>query len=109
MKDQGPSCLACVRIGRDGWHGMDGEAHCHDCHHTWTSRRAAHCPACCRHFTSYSSSDLHDGPKGCLDPERVEGLVLADDGFSWRLASHGFARGGPISARRSAVSPEEVA
>jgi hypothetical protein len=99
------TCEACVSTERHGWHGIDGAAHCHDCHLTWTSKRAAHCPVCCCHFTSYSAADLHDGPNGCLPPAEVEGLKLAADGFSWRRADeHTWA----VSAPGSAVLAEEA-
>jgi hypothetical protein len=78
------TCVACAHTDATGWHGVDGATHCHSCHLTWTSRRAAHCPVCCEHFTSYSASDLHDAPNGCIPPAEVEGLKLAADGFSWR-------------------------
>ncbi len=32
---------------------------CRDCGRRWTARREAHCPGCCRHFTSDSAFDAH--------------------------------------------------
>jgi hypothetical protein len=95
-------CPECAHTDKHGWHGIEGAAHCHDCHLTWTSKRAAHCPACCAHFTSYTASDLHDGRNGCIQPAEVPGLRRAADGKSWALARD---VGVSISARRSAVSP----
>src|SRR5215218_255979 len=95
-------CDLCVHAELHGWHGVEGSAHCANCHLTWTSIRAAHCPSCHEHFTSYTASDLHDGPNGCIRPGEVPGLRLAVDGRSWRCAAE-FR--GPISAPSSAVSP----
>jgi hypothetical protein len=80
------TCQSCVHTDQHGWHGIEGSAHCHSCHLTWKSKRAAHCPTCCEHFTSYSASDLHDGPNGCLNPSEIPGLKRAADGHSWRCA-----------------------
>jgi hypothetical protein len=100
------ACFMCRLTDLLGWHGFPGAAHCGTCHVTWTSKRAAHCPACCEHFTSYSASDLHDGPNGCIPPEEVPGLMLAADGLSWRRAdTHTRA----ISAPGSAASPASTA
>jgi len=95
-------CGLCAHTELHGWHGREGVAHCSDCHLSWRSTRAAHCPACHEHFTSYSASDLHDGPNGCIRPREVPGLRLAVDGRSWRRADE---HRGPISAPGSAVSP----
>jgi len=99
------TCEDCVDADTFGWHGIDGAAHCHDCHLTWTSKRAAHCPACCCHFTSYSAADLHDGPNGCIRPAEVEGLKPAADGFSWRRADE---RTRAVSAPGSGVVAESA-
>ena len=97
-------CEACSHTDGNGWHGIDGAAHRHDCHLAWTSKRAAHCPACCEHFTSYSAADLHDGPNGCITAVEVEGLKLAADGFSWRRADEHTRA---VSAPGSAVLTEQ--
>jgi hypothetical protein len=100
------NCQACAHNDRHGWTGLEGQAHCADCHWTWRSRRAAHCPSCCSHFTSYTASDLHDGPTGCIPPAEIDGLKLAVDGYSWRCAdTHTQA----ISAPGSAQSPKQAA
>jgi hypothetical protein len=97
-------CALCTHTEEHGWHGINGAAHCHTCHLTWTSRRAAHCPKCCAHFTSYSAADLHDRgcEVGCWPCAEVPGLTLAADGQSWRLARD---PGASISAGRSARTP----
>jgi hypothetical protein len=77
------TCSACAHIDKHGWHGIEGSAHCHDCHHTWTSKRAAHCPTCCEHFTSYTASDLHDGPNGCRNPAEIPELAWSDTFQAW--------------------------
>src|SRR5215510_2887066 len=80
-------CEACRRTDVEGFTGLpSGTAHCGWCHFEWTSHQAAHCPACCAHFTSYSASDEHEGEGGCLDPATVPSLALAADGVTWRLA-----------------------
>jgi hypothetical protein len=101
----GDACDLCAHTDAHGWHGIDGAAHCHDCHLTWRSRRAAHCPACCEHFTSYSASDLHDGPDGCVLPATVPGLALAADGCTWKLADQSRL---PKSAASSGDSAPEM-
>jgi hypothetical protein len=98
-------CETCRRADTEGWTGLNDAAHCHSCHYTWTSKRAAHCPACCEHFTSYSASDLHDGPDGCIPPATVPGLVLAADGRTWRLADQSRL---PISAASPGDSAPET-
>jgi hypothetical protein len=38
------TCSACAHTDTHGWHGLEGQAHCPDCHRSWKSKRAAHCP-----------------------------------------------------------------
>jgi hypothetical protein len=77
------TCSACAHTDAHGWHGLEGSAHCHDCHHTWKSKRAAHCPTCCEQFTSYSTSDLHDGSNGCIDPNEIPELTWSTTYKAW--------------------------
>jgi len=101
------ACEPCRRADTEGWHGVEGAAHCAECHKTWRSQRATHCAQCCCHFSSYSASDLHDGLHGCLDPAEIPGLKLAADGFSWCLADQSRL---PVSAASSGVAaPDSVA
>jgi hypothetical protein len=79
------TCPACAHTDRHGWHGIEGHAHCHDCHHTWKSKRAAYCPTCCEHFTSYTASDLYDGPNGCIDPREIPELAWSDHYEAWTV------------------------
>jgi hypothetical protein len=98
-------CALCRHTDEHGWHGVEGAAHCSDCHLTWRSKRAAHCPICCEHFTSYSAAILHESPNGCWPPEEVPALKLARDRYSWRRADE---HGAAISAPGSADPPDET-
>jgi hypothetical protein len=81
------TCPACTHTDQHGWHGIEGSAHCHQCHLTWKSKRAAHCPTCCSHFTSYTASDRHDGPNGCIDPNDIPQLAWSNTYKAWTVTA----------------------
>jgi hypothetical protein len=69
-------CAVCTFADANGWTGLPtGTAHCRKCHKEWTGVRAAHCPMCCRTFTSDSAAQLHKRSEGprlvCVPPETV--------------------------------------
>lgn len=46
--------------------------HCGTCNIEWKSLAEAHCPSCCRHFSSDTSFDLHLQDDRCLAPAAVK-------------------------------------
>jgi hypothetical protein len=79
----GMTCSACTHVDLDGWTGLEGQAHCSDCHWSWQRKRAAHCPSCHEQFSSYSASDWHDTPQGCRDPNDIPELTWSTTFKAW--------------------------
>jgi len=80
---RGRACALCAHTDEYGWHGVEGAAHCHDCHWTWRGKAICHCPACCQTFGSISASDFHDGEAGCLNPAEIPGLMWSERKRAW--------------------------
>lgn len=58
---------------------------CHRCGAAWHAMGAAHCTACCRHFSTARNFDRHRRSGQCIDPATT-GLV--NDGGVWREPSN---------------------
>lgn len=50
---------------------------CHRCGRAWHAVGAAHCTACCRHFSTARNFDRHRRAGQCVDPATA-GLVIVD-------------------------------
>lgn len=64
------TCTVCEETDRVGWLTQSG-SHCRDCHRSWTSKKQAHCPTCCAHFSTPNLFDAHLLARGCQDPATV--------------------------------------
>lgn len=67
-------CEPCTRAVEEAWFGPIDGTHCKKCHRTWSSIKEAHCPMCCRHFSSDTAAQAHKrgvDRVSCVDPSKV--------------------------------------
>ena len=76
-------CDLCANNLRDGWWGVAGVTHCHQCHRTWGGFRQAHCVLCCRHFSTDGAAEQHRKNDRCMSDRSLERRKLRKVQDKW--------------------------